>query len=446
MDGHTKATKRTYKSHSSVGSLITNGINQKITARNSRQPIEQQIRFKKMIGYTFVALITISVAVYLWPDKTNQKYTYKTEKITTGALTVTVSATGKLRPTNQVEVGSELSGIIESVFVTENDIVKVGQVLARLDTAKLNDEVEKSRATLIVREAAVMQSRATLSEASTKLYRLRQLHKISGGKVPAQSEIDTAVANVRRAQAEEKSTLAAVEQAKAELNSDKTNLSKATLLSPINGVVLKRSIEPGQTVAASFQAPVLFTIAEDLSKMELHIDVDEADVGNIERGQKSYFTVDAWPDREYSANIQRISFAADITDDVVTYPTILNVDNKDLSLRPGMTGTATITTLNLENQNLVPNAAFRVNFNSDVKTEKTKKSVFGLLFPRSKKPEKQVQIEQKPGFSNLWILTENGPVEIAVEILATNQRYSAVTSTTLQPETDIITDASKERP
>jgi HlyD family secretion protein len=306
--------------------------------------------------------------------------------------------------------------------------------------------VEKSRATLIVREAAVMQSRATLSEASTKLYRLRQLHKISGGKVPAQSEIDTAVANVRRAQAEEKSTLAAVEQAKAELNSDKTNLSKATLLSPINGVVLKRSIEPGQTVAASFQAPVLFTIAEDLSKMELHIDVDEADVGNIERGQKSYFTVDAWPDREYSANIQRISFAADITDDVVTYPTILNVDNKDLSLRPGMTGTATITTLNLENQILVPNAAFRVNFNSDVKTEKTKKSVFGLLFPRSKKPEKQVQIEQKPGFSNLWILTENGPVEIAVEILATNQRYSAVTSTTLQPETDIITDASKERP
>ena len=399
-----------------------------------------------MIGYTFVALITISVAVYLWPDKTNQKYTYKTEKITTGALTVTVSATGKLRPTNQVEVGSELSGIIESVFVAENDIVKVGQVLARLDTAKLNDEVEKSRATLIVREAAVMQSRATLSEASTKLYRLRQLHKISGGKVPAQSEIDTAVANVRRAQAEEKSTLAAVEQAKAELNSDKTNLSKATLLSPINGVVLKRSIEPGQTVAASFQAPVLFTIAEDLSKMELHIDVDEADVGNIERGQKSYFTVDAWPDREYSANIQRISFAADITDDVVTYPTILNVNNKDLSLRPGMTGTATITTLNLENQNLVPNAAFRVNFNSDVKTEKTKKSVFGLLFPRSKKPEKQVQIEQKPGFSNLWILTENGPVEIAVEILATNQRYSAVTSTTLQPETDIITDASKERP
>jgi HlyD family secretion protein len=401
---------------------------------------------KKMIGYTFVALITISVAVYLWPDKTNQKYTYKTEKITTGALTVTVSATGKLRPTNQVEVGSELSGIIESVFVAENDIVKVGQVLARLDTAKLNDEVEKSRATLIVREAAVMQSRATLSEASTKLYRLRQLHKISGGKVPAQSEIDTAVANVRRAQAEEKSTLAAVEQAKAELNSDKTNLSKATLLSPINGVVLKRSIEPGQTVAASFQAPVLFTIAEDLSKMELHIDVDEADVGNIERGQKSYFTVDAWPDREYSANIQRISFAADITDDVVTYPTILNVNNKDLSLRPGMTGTATITTLNLENQILVPNAAFRVNFNSDVKTEKTKKSVFGLLFPRSKKPEKQVQIEQKPGFSNLLILTENGPVEIAVEILATNQRYSAVTSTTLQPETDIITEASKESP
>ena len=401
---------------------------------------------KKMIGYGCIALIIISISAYFWPNETNAKYTYATEKIAMGALTVTVSATGKLRPTNQVEVGSELSGIVDSVFVDENDVVKVGQVLARLDTSKLSDEVEKSRATLIAREAAVAQSRATLSETSTKLYRLRQLEKISNGKVPAQSEIDTAIANVRRAQADEKSTLAAVDQAKAELRSDETNLAKATIISPINGVVLKRSIEPGQTVAASFQAPVLFTIAEDLAKMELHIDVDEADVGNIMRGQKSFFTVDAWPDREYTANIQRVSFAADITDDVVTYPTILNVDNTDLSLRPGMTGTATITTLNLEDQILVPNAAFRVNFDSEAKSEKTKKSVFGLLFPRSKKPKKRVQIDQKPGFSKLWTLTEDGPVEIAVEIIATNQRYSAVRSGTIQPETNIIIDLLKERP
>jgi HlyD family secretion protein len=124
-----------------------------------------------------IALIIISISAYFWPNETNEKYTYATEKIAMGALTVTVSATGKLRPTNQVEVGSELSGIVDSVFVDENDVVKVGQVLARLDTSKLSDEVEKSRATLIAREAAVAQSRATLSETSTKLYRLRQLQE-----------------------------------------------------------------------------------------------------------------------------------------------------------------------------------------------------------------------------------------------------------------------------
>ncbi len=401
---------------------------------------------KKIVGYISLILVIIFAAFYLWPGEESDEYTYTTETVKSGTLTVTVSATGKLRPTNQVEVGSELSGIMESVFVEENDRVKVGQVLARLDTAKLNDKVEKSKAALIGREAAVIQSRATLSEVSTQLYRLRQLQKLSNGKVPAQSEIDSAVANVRRARADEKSNLAAVEQAKAELRSDETNVTKATLISPINGVVLKRSIEPGQTVAASFQAPVLFTIAEDLAQMELLIDVDEADVGNIKSGQESYFTVDAWPDREYSAKIHRISFAAEITDDVVTYPTILNVDNTDLSLRPGMTGTATITTLSLENRLLIPNAAFRVNFDSDLKTKKTKTSVFGLLFPRSKKPKKKINIEQKTGFSKLWALTEKGPIEMSVEILAVNQKYSAVASGTIQPDTKIIVEASKKRP
>ncbi|MDC1312093.1 efflux RND transporter periplasmic adaptor subunit [Burkholderiales bacterium] len=407
---------------------------------------ETKIAPRKILGYVFLAFIILSAVFYFWPGVENNEYTYATETVESGTLTVSVSATGKLRPTNQVEVGSELSGIMESVFVDENDRVEVGQILAKLDTAKLNDEVEKSKAALVVREAAVIQSRATLAEVSTKLYRLRQLQKRSNGQIPAKSEIDSAVANVRRAQAEEKSTLAAVEQAKAELRSDETNVSKATLISPINGVVLKRSIEPGQTVAASFQAPVLFTIAEDLAQMELYVDVDEADVGNIKSGQKSYFTVDAWPDREYSAKIHRVSFAADITDDVVTYPTILNVDNTDLSLRPGMTGTATIITLSLENQLLIPNAAFRVTFESEIKTKKTKKSVFGLLFPRSKKPQKQIRIEQKPGFSTLWTLTENGPIEIAVEILAVNQRYSAVAPGAIGPDAKIIIDASKERP
>ena len=233
---------------------------------------------KKIFGYLALTVLGLILIAFLWPENKNQQYSYQTEKVTTGSLIVTVSATGKLRPTNQVEVGSELSGIVEAVYVDENDAVKAGQVLAQLDTSKLRDTVEKSRSALMGKEAAVAQARATLSEVNTNLYRLRQLHKISNGKIPSQNEIDAAVANVRRAQANEASALASIDQAKADLRSDETNLSKATLISPINGVVLKRSVEPGQTVAASFQAPVLFTIAEDLSKMKLHVElVDEAD-------------------------------------------------------------------------------------------------------------------------------------------------------------------------
>ncbi|MDA0237692.1 MAG: efflux RND transporter periplasmic adaptor subunit [Proteobacteria bacterium] len=401
---------------------------------------------KKIFGYLVFTVLGLSLIAYLLPEKNDQPYSYETEKLTTGSLIVTVSASGKLRPTNQVEVGSELSGIIESVYVDENDVVKAGQILAQLDTSKLRDTVEKSRAALMGREAAVAQVRATLSEFNTNLYRLRQLYKLSNEKIPSQNKIDAAVANVRRAQADEASALAAVNQAKADLRSDETNLSKATLISPISGVVLKRSVEPGQTVAASFQAPVLFTIAEDLSKMELYVDVDEADVGNIKNGQKSYFTVDAWPDREYSANIRRISFAAEINADVVTYPTILDVDNSDLSLRPGMTGTAFITTLALTNQLLVPNAAFRVDLNVQAENKKPNKSVFRFLFPSPQTPKQKVSIKQLTGLSKLWLLTESGPTEIAVEILATNQKFSAVAGTNLQPGADVIIDAVEQRP
>lgn len=405
---------------------------------------EGKLISKKVVKYFVILAIALGIVTYFWRSEEDNSFVYKTEEVKLGSLTVTVSATGKLTPTNQIEVGSELSGIIESVFVDENDVVESGQVLAQLDTAKLNDAVEKSQAALIGQQASVAQALATLAETRTNLYRLRQLYELSDGEIPSQSQIDTAVANLRRAQADEKSSNAAVQQAEANLRSDKTNLSKATLISPIDGVVLKRSVASGQTVAASFQAPVLFTIAEDLRKMELHVDVDEADVGSIVKGQNSYFTVDAWPDRQYSASIHRVSFAADNTDDVVTYPTILDVVNTDLSLRPGMTGTAVITTLNLENQILVPNAVFRLNLSANIDTVEPKKSVFGFLFPRSKKPKREVHTEQKAGLSKLWVLSKDGPTEIAVEIIATNQKYSAVLSDQLKIGSKVITSAIKE--
>ena len=245
------------------------------------------------------------------------------------------------------------------VLVDENDRVKKGQVLAQLDLAKLKDAVTKSRATLAAAEAQVLQAQATMEEARAQLARFKQVAELSGGKVPSKSELATAEANLKRAEANEASARASVTQARANLQSDETNLGKASIRSPIDGVVLTRKVEPGQTVAAALQAPVLFTLAEDLAKMKLQVDVDEADVGQVRVGQTATFTVDAWPGRKYTGVITRVGYGSQTKDNVVSYPTVLAVSNDDLSLRPGMTGTADIVTVTRENVLLVPNAALR---------------------------------------------------------------------------------------
>ncbi len=244
---------------------------------------------------------------------------YVTEEVGRNRLVVTVSATGNLQPTNQVDLGSELSGTIEKVFVEENDRVKKGQILARLDLSKINDQVVKSRASVSAADAGVEQARATVAEARANLARLRHVSELSGGKVPSKTEMEAAEAALLRAEAGETNAGAAVRQAKAGLNSDVTNISKGTIRSPIDGIVLARKVEPGQTVAASLQAPVLFTIAEDLARMELQVDVDEADVGMVKPGQPATFTVDAWPGRKYPATLTKVGFGAQTKDGVVSY-------------------------------------------------------------------------------------------------------------------------------
>jgi HlyD family secretion protein len=366
---------------------------------------------------------------------------YSTEPADVGTLVVKVSATGNLQPTNQVEVGSELSGIVEQVFVDDNDQVKKGQVLARLDPSKLQDAVAKSRANLVAAEAQVLQAKATAEEARAALERYRQVAQLSGGKVPSKNEMDIAVATVKRAEANEASAHASVTQARANLQSDETNLEKASIRSPINGVVLTREVDPGQTVAASFQAPVLFTLAEDLSKMELQVDVDEADVGQVKEGQKAMFTVDAWPGRQYQAVITRVGFGSQVKDGVVSYLTVLAVDNDDLSLRPGMTGTAEITTLTRENVLLVPNAALRFTPPAaDQTASKSGRSLIGALFPRPPRQERKVQTV-KNGTPHVWVLQDGQPTATEVRTGATNGRMTEIIDGSLKAGMQVITEA-----
>lgn len=395
------------------------------------------------------ALVGIAVVGWLFLSSGNEAATprYTTEAATVGTLVVKVSATGNLQPTNTVDVGSELSGIVDKVYVEDNDAVKKGQVLAQLDLSKLQDTVAKSRASLVAAEASVLQMQATVAEARATLARYQQVSQLSGGKVPSKTEMDSAEANLKRAEANLASARASVTQARATLKSDETNLGKASIRSPIDGVVLSREVNPGQTVAASLQAPVLFKLAEDLTKMELQVKVDEADVGGVKPGQRAIFSVDAWPGREYSAVITRVSFGASESEGVISYLTILEVANDDLSLRPGMTGTAEITTLTREHALLVPNAALRfVPPSTGVTKKKSGGSVIGALMPRPPTQTKKTEVTVNKGTPHVWVLRDGQPVAIDVKTGATNGRVTEIKGGDIKAGMQVVTDVLDTQP
>lgn len=332
--------------------------------------------WQRWLKWIALAILALAVLFFIFGRDGESETRFVTQEVTRGDLRVTVTATGNLEPRNQVDIGSELSGTIRSVNVDVNDEVKAGQVLAVLDTTRLRAQVLQAESSLASAEARVLQSDASEKEARANLARLLKVRELSNNKLPSQQDLDVAEAAVARAAGEAAAARAAVAQARANLEAVKTDLSKTEIRSPINGVVLVRSVEPGQTVAASLQAPILFTLAEDLKKMELHVSVDEADVGSVEVGQKATFTVDAFASRSFAAHITQVHFASSNTQSasgsssagaassatstgVVTYETVLEVENEELLLRPGMTATAEILTTNIEDVVLIPNAALR---------------------------------------------------------------------------------------
>lgn len=397
-------------------------------------------RHWRWLGAAAIALVVAALLI-LRSGSDADAPKYRTEAAVRGGLVVTVSATGNLQPTNQVDVGSELSGIVERVLVDDNDRVTRGQVLAQLDLSKLRDAVERSRASLAAAEAQVLQAQATVAEARAELARYQQVAELSGGKVPSRSEMDSAEARMKRANADEASARASVTQARASLRSDETNLQKASIRSPIDGIVLSRAVEPGQTVAAAFQAPVLFRLAEDLAQMELQVDVDEADVGRVQVGQGATFTVDAWPGRRYTAVITRVGYGAQEKDGVISYGAILAVSNDDLSLRPGMTGTAEITTLTREDVLLVTNAALRFTPPAADSQPAGQRSVTTALVPGPMRmATKRVRTTQPDGTARVWVLRDGQPVAIEVETGASNGRLTEITGGGIEAGTEVITE------
>ena len=397
-----------------------------------------------------ILLVILAAVIFVSMNKTGQDESsrFKTKPVETGPLIVTVSATGTLNPTNKVVVGSELSGIVKTVEVQYNDRVKVGQVLATIDASRYEAQVMQSKASLESAQAQVLNAQATEKEARSNLDRLKNVWELSGNKVPSKTELDSAEAALQRSQASEATAKAQVSQAEATLNENETNLSKLVIHSPVNGIVLSREIEPGQTVAASFQAPVLFTLAEDLSRMELHVDVDEADVGQVKQNQEATFTVDAYPDRTFNARIIQVRYGAKTVNGVVTYETLLDVDNSDLLLRPGMTATADIIVNKLEKAILIQNAALRFSpsENDLAAYSSQKKGFFKRIFSRSSKTQTQEgQTETKDKKKQkVWTIRDNMLTPITITTGLTDGTMTEVTGGDLKPGTPLVIGTESE--
>jgi HlyD family secretion protein len=398
--------------------------------------------WKRRALWGAIVLIAVSAAGYrawgIYQDN-NAAPSYITEPVGKGNLTLNVTANGTLQPTRSVSIGSELSGTVRRVLVDINDRVKKGQVLVELDTAKLSDQVTRSRAALAVAQAQLAQATATVKENRANVGRLEEVARLSGGKVPSASELDTAQATLDRALAAELSASASVDSARASLSTDETNLSKAAISSPINGVVLTRSVDPGNAVAASLQAVTLFTVAEDLSELQLKVNVDEADVGQVKIGQKASFTVSAFPTRRFPATITTVSYGSTITDNVVTYVTQLDVANADLSLRPGMTATATITAVERKDVLLVPNTALRFNPTRAKPPEpKSGSNIMSSMMPRM--PPGRSKSASGGNAKQVWVLRDGAPVAVNVTPGISDGRMTEVIDGGLKEGMQVITE------
>jgi HlyD family secretion protein len=368
--------------------------------------------------WAYVALAiaaALGTGAYLWFGQSEPVVRYATQAVERGNLVVEVSATGTLQPLTQVEISSELSGVVRSVTVEENQRVTQGQVLAELDTTRTAAQVERAEANVKAAAARVTDAGVTLKETEQAYQRAEQL---AGRGMVANQALETAEAARDRAASAVETAEANLAVAEADLKLQQAELSKSTIHAPIDGIVLTRSVNPGQTVAASMQAPVLFVIAENLETMQLNAAIDEADIGAVETGQKARFTVDAFPARRFDAEISDISYASATTEGVVTYQAKLSVDNKALLLRPGMTATVNVVTREADGVLLAPSAAFR--FTPQAQQQRSF-SISDLFMPRFRGPggPRGGGNVRRDGGRTVHVLENGEPVRRSVEVGAT---------------------------
>ncbi len=310
---------------------------------------------KKYIISAVVALLIAAVGMYYFKNR-KPEITYKSAKIELGTIVSTVAATGNLSAVTTILVGTQVSGTIQKLYVDYNSRVKKGQAIAEIDPSLFNASVEQSQGNFLSADANLQKAKVTLADA----YRTYQRNKkLLADGIISQSDFDLSETAWQSAKASLKAAEGSLAQSRGALMQSKTNLRYSIIRSPVDGIVISRAIDVGQTVAASFQTPTLFTIAQDLTKMQIEVSVDEADISRIKLGQQATFTVDAYPEQKFTGKVVQIRSAPVINQNVVTYVVVVNVDNRELKLKPGMTANVSVEVAKKDDVLKIPLAALR---------------------------------------------------------------------------------------
>jgi HlyD family secretion protein len=346
---------------------------------------------------------------------------YETVEASKGPVLARVTATGALAATVTVVVGTQVSGRVQELLADFNSPVKKGQVVARIDPQMIQGDLEQKRANLLAAQANVVRAKVTAEDAARQFERAKALLP---KKFVSEADVDTARANADATKAAVQSAQATLAQARASMKQAEVNLAYTTIVSPIDGVVISRNVDVGQTVAAAFQAPTLFTIAEDLRKMQVHCNVSEADVGKLKPEMTATFTVDAWPTQRFSGTIHEVRFAPQTLQNVVTYDAVIDVDNPELKLKPGMTASVTVVVAERQDVARVPNAALRFRPSADLQKQ----------IPAAMKSD------TAPDRRMVWVLREGTPEPVTVRVGITDGTLTEVVEGAVQPGEKLVSD------
>jgi HlyD family secretion protein len=368
---------------------------------------------KKILIIGAIVIVIAGAGIVFLRGKGNEPK-FRTEKVIRGDVEMAVTATGTVNPVTTVLVGTQVSGTIKNIYVDFNSPVKKGQLIARIDPALFDAQVNQARANLLAAKANVEKAEATLVDAKRTMERNKEL---LAKDLIAQSDFDTAETNYETAKASVSAAKAQVVQSEAALNSAETNLYYTKIVSPVDGIVVSRNVDVGQTVAASFQTPTLFSIAQDLTKMQIDTNVAEADIGNVKFGQDVEFTVDAYPDTTFKGKVSQVRNAPITVQNVVTYDAVIQVDNPELKLKPGMTANVSIIISAKKDVLKIPNAALRF-----------------------KPSEKGSALSEKKG-PGVWILEKDKPKRIPLSLGISDGSYTELVTGDIKEGQEVIVES-----